>query len=380
MKKSIHISIPEPCHEDWNKMTPTEKGKFCKVCTKEVFDFTKSTDEELIKKLDSGASLCGRFKKSQLDREVKLERKSKNHLLPYAASLLLPLSLLSTSEGTAQGGPHVVEKQYTSLGIGSNPLKSLVTITGFVTDADGTPLSNAEVFVLETGHSVRTKPDGSYKITCTSGSSLYSIKDEMYSEPIKLGNYNATIDITIQSPPPISITTTVHSITMGAPIIDDSQEEKKKAKTITISGRVTDENNLPLPAVNIVIKGTTSGTQTDFDGYYSIQPEAGQILTFSFLGYETAEVTISNISNTIDHQMMISQEELLGDVVVGRFVPTESTRDVNNLFGYEPRAHDPEREAKIKKRKQAAANEVAFKKIQQARKKAARIAKRKKKK
>ncbi|EDM43528.1 hypothetical protein SCB49_00725 [unidentified eubacterium SCB49] len=49
MKKAIKISIPEPCHEDWNKMTTTERGAFCKVCTKEVIDFTKKIDEDIVK-------------------------------------------------------------------------------------------------------------------------------------------------------------------------------------------------------------------------------------------------------------------------------------------------------------------------------------------
>ena len=48
MKKSITISIPEPCHEDWARMTATEKGKFCSVCTNEVFEFTFKTDVELV--------------------------------------------------------------------------------------------------------------------------------------------------------------------------------------------------------------------------------------------------------------------------------------------------------------------------------------------
>ena len=66
MKKTIVINIPEPCHEDWAKMTATQKGKFCSVCTKEVFDLTSKTDEELVKILTENKNTCGRVKKSQL--------------------------------------------------------------------------------------------------------------------------------------------------------------------------------------------------------------------------------------------------------------------------------------------------------------------------
>ena len=58
-----------------------------------------------------------------------------------------------------------------------------------------------------------------------------------------------------------------------------------QAKTIT--GTVTDEQNRGLPGVNIIIKGTATGTQTDFDGKYSIQAEAGDVLVFSYIGYKT---------------------------------------------------------------------------------------------
>ena len=71
------------------------------------------------------------------------------------------------------------------------------------------------------------------------------------------------------------------------------------AQQQTISGTVTDEDGLPLPGVNIVVKGTTNGVQSDFDGNYSISAEQGDVLVFSFLGLKTAEYTIGS-KNTID--------------------------------------------------------------------------------
>jgi len=59
-----------------------------------------------------------------------------------------------------------------------------------------------------------------------------------------------------------------------------------------VTGTVTDETNaMPLPGVNIVIKGTTTGAATDFDGNYSIMVSEGDVLVFSYLGYETKEIT-----------------------------------------------------------------------------------------
>jgi len=64
------------------------------------------------------------------------------------------------------------------------------------------------------------------------------------------------------------------------------------AQEKTVSGNVTDQNELPLPGVSVVIDGTTSGTQTDFDGNYTIDVEEGQTLRFSYVGQTTVERTV----------------------------------------------------------------------------------------
>ncbi|QTD39218.1 hypothetical protein JL193_08275 [Polaribacter batillariae] len=69
MSSKFKIIIPKPCHEDWNKMTPTEKGRFCNSCAKTVVDFTKKSTEEIKDYLieNSQQKVCGHFYKKQLD-------------------------------------------------------------------------------------------------------------------------------------------------------------------------------------------------------------------------------------------------------------------------------------------------------------------------
>ena len=59
-----------------------------------------------------------------------------------------------------------------------------------------------------------------------------------------------------------------------------------------IVGSVTDIDGNALPAVNVVIEGTTDGVSTDFDGKYSLQAQIGQSLVFSYLGFETQIIKI----------------------------------------------------------------------------------------
>jgi hypothetical protein len=66
----LKISIPTPCHEDWNAMIPNAQGKHCNACAKTVVDFTGMTDDEvkhfLLNRKDE--KLCGRFRNEQLHR------------------------------------------------------------------------------------------------------------------------------------------------------------------------------------------------------------------------------------------------------------------------------------------------------------------------
>ncbi len=86
------------------------------------------------------------------------------------------------------------------------------------------------------------------------------------------------------------------------------------AQEQTITGTVTDSDGMPLPAVNVLVKGTSTGTQTDFDGNYSIEASRGDILVFSFVGLETAEYTVED-SSTLDVTMSADSAQL-DEVVV----------------------------------------------------------------
>ncbi|WP_424961976.1 SusC/RagA family TonB-linked outer membrane protein [Ekhidna sp.] len=70
----------------------------------------------------------------------------------------------------------------------------------------------------------------------------------------------------------------------------------------SVSGRVTDDVGEGLPGVNVVIKGTTTGTTTDIDGNYNLQVNDGDVLVFSFVGFESQEIN-SGTRSVIDVTM-----------------------------------------------------------------------------
>jgi len=90
--KRFTISIPEPCTENWNEMTPTERGKFCAHCQKDVIDFSSKADFEIanLAKHKKG-NFCGRFVDTQLEKEFSYTELEKYSNLKYAAVLALGL-------------------------------------------------------------------------------------------------------------------------------------------------------------------------------------------------------------------------------------------------------------------------------------------------
>jgi len=60
------ISIPKPCHQNWNEMNPAEKGRFCNACEKVVIDFTEMETSRIIQYLASGQRTCGQLQNYQL--------------------------------------------------------------------------------------------------------------------------------------------------------------------------------------------------------------------------------------------------------------------------------------------------------------------------
>ena len=102
MAKQLQLTIPIPCHEDWDAMTPVDKGKFCGSCQKHVVDFSNMSDRqvaEFFKKPSSG-SVCGRFMNDQLDRSIDIPGK-RIPWVKYFFQIALPAFLL-TLKSSAQ--------------------------------------------------------------------------------------------------------------------------------------------------------------------------------------------------------------------------------------------------------------------------------------
>ena len=95
-------------------------------------------------------------------------------------------------------------------------------------------------------------------------------------------------------------------------------------KEKTVKGQIKDENGEALPGATIMVKGTTTGTVTDFDGNYSITlPEGASVLVISFVGYANQEIAVNGRS-VLDFSMSADANQLDEVVVVGYGVQKKS--------------------------------------------------------
>ncbi|WP_418602457.1 SusC/RagA family TonB-linked outer membrane protein [Hwangdonia sp.] len=98
------------------------------------------------------------------------------------------------------------------------------------------------------------------------------------------------------------------------------------AQEKTVSGTISDSSGLPLPGATVLIKGTTSGTSSDFDGNYSTKVNQGATLVISFIGYTAKEVVVGE-SSTINVQL-VDDATSLEEVVVTAFGIKRNAKDL----------------------------------------------------
>tara|TARA_Y100001972_G_C7666495_1_gene337146 strand:- start:4427 stop:5713 length:1287 start_codon:yes stop_codon:yes gene_type:complete len=96
----------------------------------------------------------------------------------------------------------------------------------------------------------------------------------------------------------------------------DFGEKVTIADQRNVSGNILDENGEPLPGASIVVKGTTTGTTTDFEGNFQLNVSDDDILTISFVGYKALEIPVAN-RTTFNFTMQPDAEQLADVVVVG---------------------------------------------------------------
>lgn len=155
MTNNITISIPNPCNENWNNMTATEKGKFCGSCQKNVIDFTRFSDREVVKYYNQNNAVCGRFSEHQINRTLIIPKEKKSIWTVIAASILAFLGLgnqFAEAQETAK-----IEQTEKELKKNTQKKQNSKKYYGKITELNDQPLES--VFVKNLNNQKITKTD-----------------------------------------------------------------------------------------------------------------------------------------------------------------------------------------------------------------------------
>lgn len=168
MPTPIHVTIPEPCHENWQQMTPNEQGRHCMSCQKTVVDFTLMSDQEILDHIArASSSVCGRFNNDQLNKTYVEKKIKPSFTFRYAWNMITAAFLLTAGAATAQSKTpvkrHVAANKKKLIPLKPDLVVGTVavmvpdrTISGVVReDSTGNPVSFASVRIkgVETGTS-----------------------------------------------------------------------------------------------------------------------------------------------------------------------------------------------------------------------------------
>jgi hypothetical protein len=173
MKKPIQISIPTPCHENWQQMTAVDKGRFCASCQKKVFDFTNSSDREITSVLKNTENACGRFSITQIDRDL-IVPKDKSSIWIAASAAALSLLTVGTNKALAQTPVNTEQHQNdnTRIVLGKIALPRPILITGIVSDQHGEVSPGTIIINKNSSIEKQTDLDGRFSIEANPGDIL----------------------------------------------------------------------------------------------------------------------------------------------------------------------------------------------------------------
>ena len=166
--KKVKLSIPEPCHEDWEQMTPTERGRFCAACEKVVTDYTQWSQTELTEQIKKGNLGCGRFRLDQLQHTYVLEPQSQ--AWRRAASLLFPLLLGGANLAAQSSLPPITKTERTLSEKKTTPSdeRGPIILSGTVIDETGEALIGASIYIKETFTGTSTDHNGFFSLSAKS--------------------------------------------------------------------------------------------------------------------------------------------------------------------------------------------------------------------
>ncbi len=339
--QKLQLSIPEPCHESWQQMTPTEQGRFCNACAKEVIDFSTMTDIQVLNYFTNMTheKVCGRALPEQLDRAISRPGQPKKRLFWYWNYLVMFLMFFAKGNGakaqtarTQAGNVQVITaadlEKIRSTNINNalagkieGPIVTQI-VSGKITDVDGNPVSFASVKIKGTGTGVSADANGRYSIRIRTGETLEIIGANFKTLEVPVGT-RTVVDIVMEiSDMPVKEVL----VTVAGAIKRTARCGTSSIKTIVVNPTIIfevkeDSTGLAIDKALIIItkKGdvqsdTAINEKKGFYKYNETIEGENYFIKVESAGYESNEFTISTSDfkdRKKEWEVLLSKENLM---------------------------------------------------------------------
>ncbi|WP_295794118.1 carboxypeptidase-like regulatory domain-containing protein [Mucilaginibacter sp.] len=176
MTKIKHLNIPQPCTQDWNRMTATDSGRHCQSCCKIVVDFTRMSNDEIIGYLSANHHVCARIGAQQIDsvnmQLVSRQPQNKGGWAKWVVAASLFMSTAYSRANAQSITPSIEQINGNNPHAESFPLGKIAmpdsakyqVITGTVTDLNHEPLPGATIKVNGGNVGTQTDTDGNFRL------------------------------------------------------------------------------------------------------------------------------------------------------------------------------------------------------------------------
>ncbi|MGC4104594.1 carboxypeptidase-like regulatory domain-containing protein [Ferruginibacter sp.] len=183
--QQMQLSIPEPCHENWDAMAPSEQGRFCNACAKQVVDFSNMSDAEVLNYFSTITTekVCGRAYPDQLERTISMPKEIKKRKFWYWNYITMLLLFFSKTNNTKAQNKRMttgsVQKvsadqlnvvRTTNINdalagkVGEVAINQNSVINGVVKDINGDPIPFASVRIKKSNTGLNADANGAFSL------------------------------------------------------------------------------------------------------------------------------------------------------------------------------------------------------------------------
>lgn len=230
-KASLTVSIPQPCTQPWNDMTPEDGGRFCLHCQKTVIDFSGMSDKEILAVISKHqGSLCGNFQSEQLSRALMADTKPRPSFLPAALLTSFIAAIIPGNSKANEPGPAMEQVAADHVPKESTPR----LFKGQIVDSLTNEGLQGVTIALKGSGTVGAVSDaeGKFQLTIPPGSTALTFKISYMGYNTKEISFNAE--------------------QLSAPIIISLQQSVTDLNELVVTGYATTQRSYQTGAVTVV--------------------------------------------------------------------------------------------------------------------------------